>query len=140
MTPRYAVVILAAVATLAFTSGVAAPALAQGDLDTPTLTLGVSGLARQTITITAGPSGTPAGFTLWWMKTSDFIANSNQWWLYGDPRQGEASFTGAPSLNVFPLEASSFALGPNESITVEIGDLFDESGVATTDWRSAWGG
>lgn len=139
MTSRYAVV-LAMAATLAFAGGAPTPALAQGDYDTPTLTLGVTGLARQTITVTAGTTGTPSGFTLWWMKKSDFLANNSEWWIYGYPTQGEASFAGAPSLNVFPGEASSFALGPNESITVEIGDLLGESGVATTDWRSEWGG
>jgi hypothetical protein len=137
MTHRYAVAVLATVASLA--GAAAAPALAQGDLDTPTVTLGVSGFAKQTITVTAGPSGAPGGFTIWWMTLEDFIANGNQWWLYGDPTQGEATFTGTPTLNVFPGEASSFALGPNESITVEIGDLADESGVAVTGWRSAWG-
>jgi hypothetical protein len=137
MTSRYAVAVLATAATLAFAAG---PALAQGDFDTPTLTLGPTGLGKQTITVTAGATGAPAGFTIWWMPRAEFDANGGQWWLYGDPRQGEANFTGTPSLNVFPGEASSFALGPNESITVEIGDLFDESGVAVTGWRSSWGG
>lgn len=139
MTSRYAVV-LAMAATLAFAGGASTPALAQGDFDTPTLTFGVTGLARQTITVTAGASGAPEGFTLWWMKKSDFLANNGEWWLYGYPTQGEASFTGTPTLNRFPGDASSFRLGPNESITVEIGDLLGETGVTTTDWRSAWGG
>ena len=140
MTSRYVVAVFAMVAALALAGGTQAPALAQGDFDTPTLTLGVTGLARQTITITAGPSGAPAGFTIWWMTKSDFVANGSQWWLYGDPRQGEASFTGTPTLNVFSGQATSFALGPNQSVTVEIGDLMDETGVTTTAWRSSWGG
>ena len=140
MNTRYAAAVLATAATLAFAGGAVAPALAQGDYDTPTLQFGQTGLARQTITVTAGASGAPAGFTIWWMTRTDFVANNGQWWLYGDPRQGEAAFTGTPSLNIFPGEASSFALGPNESITVEIGDLFDESGVALSGWRSAYGG
>jgi hypothetical protein len=136
MNIRYAIAALATAATLAL----AVPVFAQGDYDTPTLTFGQTGLAKQTITVTAGITGAPAGFTLWWMKKSDFLANSSAWWLYGDPRQGEASFTGTPTLNLFPGDASTFALGPNESITIEIGDLFDESGVSVTDWRSSWGG
>lgn len=140
MFSRYAFAVLATAATLMLATGVATPVHAQGDYDTPTLTLGATGLAKQTITVTAGPSGTPAGFTVWWMTKADFIANNNQWWLYGDPRQGEASFTGTPSLNRFPGDASSFILGSNESITLEIGDLFDESGVTVTGWRSDWGG
>lgn len=141
MNSRYAIAVLATAATLAFA---AAPALAQGDFDTPTLSLGVTALSQQTVTIQAGPSGAPAGFTIWWMKKSDWLANGGQWWLYGDPSQGEASFTGTPTLNVFPGEAASFALGGGqpygESITVELGDLFDETGVSTTGWRSEWGG
>lgn len=140
MISRYAIAVLATAATLMLAGSAVAPAFAQGDYDTPTLTLGVTGLAKQTVTVTAGPSGTPAGFTLWWMTRTDFIANGSQWWLYGDPRQGEASFTGSPSLNVFPGDASSFVLGPNQSITIEIGDLQDESGVTTTGWRSSWDG
>lgn len=140
MTSRYAIAVLATAATLIFAGSLAAPAFAQGDFDTPILTLGPTGLAKQTITVTAGPSGAPAGFTIWWMKRSDFMANGSQWWVYGDTRQGEAYFHGTPSLNVFPGDASSFALGPNQTITVEIGDLADESGVTTTGWRSAWRG
>jgi hypothetical protein len=140
MTSRYAVAVLATAATLVLAGSAVAPAFAQGDFDTPTITLGATGLAKQTITVTAGPSGAPAGFTVWWMTRADFVANGGQWWLYGDPRQGEASFTGNPSLNVFPGDAPSFKLGPNQSITVEIGDLRDESGVATTTWRSSWNG
>lgn len=139
MTPRYTLVFCTA-AMLALLGANATPALAQGDFDTPTLTFGTTGLAKQTITVTAGPSGASQGFTVWWMTKTDFVANGNQWWLYGDPRQGEASFTGIPTLNVFPGDAPGFRLGPNESITVEIGDLFDEDGVATTSWRSTWGG
>jgi len=136
MNTRHAISVLATAATLVL----AAPAFAQGDYDTPTLTLGQTGLARQTITVTAGATGAPGGFTIWWMKKSDWVANGGQWWLYGDPLQGEASFTGTPSLNIFSGEASSFILGANQSITVELGDLFDESGVTTTDWRTAWNG
>ena len=140
MTTRYAFAVIALAVTLALAGGMAGPALAQGDFDTPTATLGVSGLARQTITVTAGPTGAPAGFTLWWMTQSDFLANNGQWWLYGDPRQGEASFTGVPTLNTGGGQYTTFALGPNQSVEVEIGDLFDESGVTLTGWRSSWGG
>lgn len=140
MNSRYAIAVLATAVTLAFAGGAAAPALAQGEFDTPTLTLGQTGLAKQTLTITAGLTGAPGGFTLWWMKKSDFLANNGEWWLYGDPRQGEAWFTGTPTLNVFAGDATSFRLGPGESITIEIGDLLDESGVSVTDWRSSWGG
>ena len=111
MSIRYATAVLATAAMLVLATGAATPAFAQGDLDTPTLVLGPTGLAKQTITVTAGPSGTPAGFTVWWMKKSDFIANNSEWWLYGDPSQGEAFFDGTPSLNLFPGDASPAGVG-----------------------------
>jgi hypothetical protein len=132
--------VIALAATLMLAGGSIAPARAQGDFDTPLVTLGPTGLGKQTLTVMAGPSGAPAGFTVWWMTRSDFIANGSQWWVYGDPRQGEASFTGTPTLNLFPGDASSFALGPNQTITIEVGDLADESGVTVTGWRSSWRG
>ena len=139
MSIRYVTAVFATAAALLLAGGAATSALAQGDYDTPTLQLGLTGLAKQTVTVAAGPSGTPAGFTVWWMKKSDFIANGSQGWLYGDARQGEAVFNGTPSLNRFPGDAPSFLLGPNEHITLEIGDLADESGVTVTGWRTAWG-
>jgi hypothetical protein len=66
------------------------------------------------------------------MKESDFVANGGEWFPYGDPRQGEAWFWGVPTLNTNDGAYTTFALGPNESITVQIGDLWDEDGVTVT--------
>lgn len=101
-------------------------------LDSPSLTLGNTGMGKQALVVTAGPSGTPAGFTVLWMKGSEYYANGSTWPEPGDPRLGEAHFWGAPELNVFPGECSIFGLPPDASITVELGDLFDESGVTTS--------
>jgi hypothetical protein len=98
-------------------------------LDQPALSVVEVGSGRVDLRVTAGPSGTPAGFTLWWMTRSEFEANGNQWFPYGDPRQAECYFVGAPTLNNFPGEPGTFLLGPNESITIQPGDLVDETGI-----------
>jgi len=113
---------------LALILGLAASIAWGVQLDAPTLTLQVAGDNKVAIRVTADQSGAPAGFTLWWMKRSDFDANGG-WYLSSNPAQFEAYFHGEPTLNVFPGEAASFLLGSNESITVECGDLFDETGV-----------
>jgi hypothetical protein len=121
-----------AVLTMLGLVAVHSPALAQGDMDTPGIGSAPFGTSRSLLTITAGPSGAPAGFTVWWMKRADYIANNGEWFLYGDPRQGEAYFWGAPELNTNDGQYTTFLLGPYESITIEVGDLQDESGVTMT--------
>src|SRR5438874_5360992 len=124
MNPRYAA--LTAAAILVFS---AATAFAQGDMETPGITTGVAGIAKSQVTITAGATGAPAGFTIWWMKQSDYVANGNEWFLYGDTREGEAYFWGTPTLNTNGSQYTTFKLAPNASIELEIGNLWDESGV-----------
>jgi hypothetical protein len=101
-------------------------------METPGIASGNVGTRKSLVTITAGATGAPAGFTVWWMKESDYIANGSEWFLYGDPRQGEAFFWGAPDIHTNDGQYTTFQLAPNQSITVEIGDLFDESGVTYT--------
>jgi hypothetical protein len=128
MTARYSALLLAG-ALLA--AGVQGTAIAQSALDSPAITPVSSGTAKATLTITAGPSGAPYGFTIFWMTQADFDANGSQWWSYGNAVQGEANYWGTPTLNTWDGTLTSFVLGPNESATVEIGDLFDETGVTT---------
>jgi hypothetical protein len=102
-------------------------------VDTPAIGAGVSGHAKQTITITAGPSGLPNGFEVWWMDRSQFIANGGKW-IDNTPGMGTASFTGEPTLNTFDGQFTTFKLAPYQSVVVEIGDLLLETGVeGTTD-------
>jgi hypothetical protein len=99
-------------------------------LDTPSISTGSSGHAKQTLFITAGPTGAPNGFTVRWMDASTFYGNGGH--FATDPVVGEsnASFTGEPTLNTFGGQYSTFKIGPNQTIRVEIGDLADESGVS----------
>jgi hypothetical protein len=97
-------------------------------LDAPSLTLETAGENKIAMRVAAGQTGAPFGFTLWWMKNSDFDANGG-WDLAGVHARFEAHFHGEPTLNLFPGQPASFRLGSGESITIECGDLFDETGV-----------
>jgi len=110
---------------------IAVPAFA-ADVDTPAIGVGVAGHAKQTITITAGPTGLPNGFAIWWMDQSTFMANGGTW--PSDPTSGvgAADFTGQPTLNTFGGQFTTFKLAPNQSVVVEIGDLLQETGVTGT--------
>ncbi len=83
------------------------------------------------VLVMAGSTGAEAGFTVDWIKKSDFDANGGAWPAAGDPRLHTGDFYGAP---VWILQGSSgdFTLPPLQWQAVEPGELFDESGVATT--------
>jgi hypothetical protein len=98
-------------------------------LDTPTLSTGVSGHAKQSIYITAGPSGAPNGFTIRWIDQSTFLGNGGAFPSEPTIDESRASFTGAPTLNTFNGQVTTFALAPYQTIRVEIGDLVCETGV-----------
>jgi hypothetical protein len=100
-------------------------------LDSPALEAGTSGHAKQVLTITAGPTGAPNGFTVRWMDQSTYNANNGQFPATPGTGESKASFTGEPTLNTFG-EYTTFRLGANESMVIEIGDLLDESGVSGT--------
>ena len=106
-----------------------AVSVASAALDTPSISPGVAGHAKQTIYITAGPSGAPNGFTVRWMDASTYFANGGQFSETPSIDESLASFTGAPTLNTFGGEVTTFALAPNQTIRVEIGDLRCETGV-----------
>lgn len=127
MTRRYSALFSAAALAGALALAATAPAFAQGDLDTPTVTKGITGLGKQVLTVTAGASGCPNGFTVFWMTQTDYVASGSEWWLYGDPRQGEAYFWGTPELNDNGGAWTTFKLAPFQSLDVEIGNLIDET-------------
>jgi hypothetical protein len=119
-----ACLLVAGAATFAPTQAAAAT------LDTPRVTFLDNSPAYIKLMVTAGPSGTPYGFTVEWMSKSDFD-------LYGWPTDymppsfNYCTFDGVPSFNVTPGVAD-FLLGPNVGAKVVLGELFDESGLYTT--------
>jgi hypothetical protein len=127
MKNRYLAVLLAGVLAL---SGLPALAVAQGtQFDAITLSDVVVGHGKIRMTVTAGPSGAPNGFTLWWATEQDFNDYGAYWPAAPADWFDYASFEGAPTLNTFDGLYDSFQLGPNESIVIELGDIADETGV-----------
>jgi len=112
-------------------AGTAMAQSSRGTYDPLTLTcLGSSGTNYVEIGIKAGTSGAPAGFTLQWMKLSDWEANGGAWYSSDDPRLCKMSFSGQPSFTGNHPKLR-WELNANEETTVRIGDyLYDETGVS----------
>jgi hypothetical protein len=124
----YQILILATAITLALPLG----ALAD-QYDPPSVESYVQGHAKIVAAVSAGPSGAPAGFRMQWMKLSDFQANGNQWYDAPNEFMSEAVFMGEPTLNTWDGQLTTFCLEPEADAAVEIGDLFDETGLTTSE-------
>jgi len=93
-------------------------------LDKPTITCGTSTQASINITVTAGASGAPAGFSLQWMTAADYAANGGTWYASDDLRLCKASFSGNANLSRYNLAAG-------QSVTVNIGEFLFDNGAST---------
>jgi hypothetical protein len=121
---------LIAMSTLAFagprvaTAGVKPQPTPNPALNAPTLSCGTHTPVSITITVTAGNSGAPAGFSVQWMTLADFQANGGVW-PTNEALFCKASFSGVP-------RCSNYNLGPNTSVDVQLGDnLFDDCGASS---------
>src|SRR6187431_344799 len=99
----------------------AAPA-SKPTLDAPTLSCFDRTQSSITVRFTAPASGAPAGFSLQWMKTTDFD-------LYGWPASDSttlcsAGFSGNANLSRYDLAAG-------ESVDVVVGDFLFDNGAST---------
>ena len=107
----------------------AVPAFAQASLDTPALSVAQARPSSIVLDVVAGPSGAAGGFTIEWMRKSDYDrlggwpTDPNSMYL------ARGAFTGTPTLNTDP-DSPTYQLGPGADILIEVGDLFDETGVA----------
>ena len=108
----------------------ASVARAADPLDVPHVATLETGSVLADVAITAGSTGAPAGFTVQWMKASDFDALGG--WPVDESSRAlnVASFLGVPTLNTIDGTVS-FMLSPYETATIQLGDLFDETGVLT---------
>lgn len=95
-----------------------------GAVSTPTLGCGSSTQASITISVTAGVTGAPAGFSLQWMTAAEYLANSEAWYLSDDPRLCKASFSGNANL-------SRYELAQGESVEVTVGEFLFDNGAST---------
>ena len=127
MTRHYKAVLFAVVALFVASFGPVRSALAQAPLDTPTIAITRSTPHHLWLTVTAGPSGAPNGVYIEWMSQADFDLYGG-WADYGDPALYYCNFNGTPSRHT-DGGLTSYALAPNQSVDVVVGDLFDETGV-----------
>lgn len=93
--------------------------------DPPTLSCASPTQTSINLTVCAGASGAPAGFSVQWMTTADYAANGSVWYLSEDPRLCKASFSGNAN-------ASRYNLGPNECTSINIGELLFDNGASAT--------
>src|SRR5262249_48542856 len=107
-----------------------APVRAQVPYDPPTISVVDVGYYRITLLVQAGPSGAPNGFGVDWMTKSDYEAYGWPTDEGGNGYNQYCDFTGAPTLNT--AGGDHFQLGPNESVQIQLGDLFDETGMYAT--------
>lgn len=98
---------------------------AKNKMSTPTLAFGVTTQAGMEVIVTAGATGAPAGFSLQWMTAAAYAANGNQWYASDDTRLCKGSFSGNANL-------SSYQLGPNQSVIVNIGEAQVDNGASTS--------
>jgi len=106
-------------------------AAAQSAYDAPSVSLVDRGLFRLTLGITAGPSGSPAGFSIQWMKKSDYDALGQTWPDEGHPALKYCQCYGPYTLNDW---AGSPVMGGGETSYLQLGDLGDESGLYGNDY------
>jgi hypothetical protein len=129
MSPRHAALLLATAFALTL-----APIAAHAALDAPSVSVVAVGHGKISMNVTAGPSGLPNGFAVYWMKQTEYDDYGSVWpdqLTY--PTLHWAQFTGAPVLNTGGGAYTTFKLGPGETINVQVGDLFDEGGLTTND-------
>ena len=101
------------------------------ELDPPALEQGLEATSLIQLNVTAGVSGAPNGFTIEWISRT--LYDELGGWPTDplDPRIQSAIYVGAPSLNIVE-GTTTFLLGPGEVALVEVGDIFDETGVLST--------
>lgn len=102
----------------------AAPSFADR-YDTPIINVVDASRASITLEVTAGATGLPAGFSIDWMTQQAFLLGG-----WNGAGNYYCTLNGTPTWNTWP-GATTYRLGPYETARIEIGDMFDETGIAT---------
>ena len=111
---------LAAFALCSFTAAAVADVL-----DPPSITVVSTARTSVTLKVVAGAKGLPGGFSVWWMKQSDYATAG--WPSSYDYRLNGCDFTGTATLNTF--DGSAYVLAPGQEVQIQMGDVFDETGL-----------
>ena len=93
-------------------------------LSTPAISCAGATQTSINIQVCAGANGLPNGFSLDWLKASDYAANANHWFSSDSPLACSAGFSGSANL-------SRYNLGPYECVTVNVGDFLFDNGAST---------
>jgi len=117
---------------LLISSFVASSAHAQAKLDAPIIRQVDSSRSSLTVEVEAGATGAPMGFRVAWMKLSDFNANGGWPADPSSPLLSRAQFYGVPTWN---MSTGSYQLPAGAKVTIEVGDLFDETGLLANNVR-----
>jgi len=94
----------------------------------PTLTLMQARPTSIKLAVHAGDGGAPVGFTVQWMKKSDYDVLG--WPADVDAALKSSDFTGTPTW-IVQGNAGDFTLAQGQWQAVALGELFDESGVGS---------
>lgn len=98
------------------------------ELDPPALAQSAAASSLLQMSVMAGPSGAPNGFTIEWMTQALFDALGGWPAEPTDPAIQSAIFLGFPTLNTVD-GTTTFQLSPGQLAEIQIGDVFDETGV-----------
>ena len=98
------------------------PAPPATKMSLPTITCGDSTQTSINVTVCAGATGAPAGFTIQWETAADFALHG---WSDGNATYCDASFSGNANL-------SRYNLAPNTCVTVDVGEFLFDNGASTT--------
>ncbi len=93
-------------------------------LDAPSITCASSTQSSISLTITAGLSGTPAGFTVQWMTSAALAAANGVWPSSSAVGACDASFSGNANLSRYNLLSGG-------AVTIEIGEILLDNGAST---------
>ena len=106
-------------------SSAAAKAAPKTTISTPIITAGGATQTSIEISVCAGASGLPAGFSLQWMTAAALTANGGVWLPSEDPALCKASFSGNANLSRYELAAG-------ECVTVSLGEFLFDNGASTS--------
>jgi len=126
---RQGIMAVMACAALAFT---ALPATADR-YDVPDVLVAEVSRVSVTLDVRAGATGTPGGFAVQFIKSADlsFAGSWDNALSMGLVKIAE--FVGTPTYNTLET-APSYRLSPYSGHSAEVGDLFDETGVVSSDF------
>jgi hypothetical protein len=100
-----------------------------------TISYQTSAASNIAISVTAGQTGAPAGFSIQWMTQADYVALGSQWPVtFQVPNAQAPSFCKANFSGIVPSSGCiPYNLHPGQSVTVAIGDdsLYDSCAVSS---------